>query len=135
MKPYLRMIQEEGMVRDGIWKWWEAEENTAWENASRRSGAHDRAGQHDNARRLSWPENCLLAQEDIFGYWENDCRYRLVLCIIITMSTGNTYKKLLYFFLLSFCYQYQLNLQYNFREIRESFTSLQDDIVNLCKIT
>ena len=28
--------------------------------------------------------------------------------------------------------QYQLNLQYN---VKESFTSLQDDIVNFCKIT
>ena len=40
--------------------------------------------------------------------------HRLLLWIIITMSN-----------------QYQLNLQYN---VRESFTSLQDDIVNFCKI-
>ena len=67
--------KKEGMVRDGIRKSWEAEENTVWENASRWSGKHDRAGQHDNARSLSCPAYCILALEDIFWHWENDCRY------------------------------------------------------------
>ena len=60
------------MVRDGIWKSWEAAENTVWENASRWSREHDRADQHNNARSISCTENCILAQEDIFWDWEND---------------------------------------------------------------
>ena len=44
-------------------------------------------------------------------------------------------QKTVIFFSPEFCYQYQLNLQCNLRETRESFTSLQDDIVNLSKIT
>ena len=56
------------MVRDGIRKSWEAVENTVWENPSRWSGEHDRAGQHNNARGLSCTENCILAQEDIFWH-------------------------------------------------------------------
>ena len=130
--PIWGWYKKEGMVRDGIQKSWEAEENAVWENASHWSG--------------EMTEQVNTAMLKVFLPWKlHTCPrrhflalrkwllvHRLLLWIIITMSTGNRYKQLLYFFLLSFCYQYQLNLQYN---LRESFISLQDDIVNLCKIT
>ena len=65
---------KEGMVRDMIRKSREAAENTVRENTSRWSGEHDRAGQDNHARSLSCNENCVLAQEDIFWHWGNDCK-------------------------------------------------------------
>ena len=59
--PIWGWYKKEGMVGDGIRKSWEAVEKTVWENASRWSVEHDRAGQNNNARGLSCPENCILA--------------------------------------------------------------------------
>ena len=82
------------MVRDGIQKLWEGDKNNVRGNASHRSGKHDTASQQNNARSLPCTENYIPAKEGIF--WQ--------------MSTWNMYKQLLYFLLLTFCYQYQLNL-------------------------
>lgn len=53
------------MARDGIPK---VIKNAVWENASRWSGEHKRAGQHNNVRSLPCTENCILAQEHIFWH-------------------------------------------------------------------